>query len=49
MWFVTIYYHHLLCALISVRNDLYCVEWDVKPYTTQLSALYSVWLLLCMN
>ena len=32
---------------ISSPNDLYCVEWDVKPYstTTWLSTL--IWCLLC--
>ena len=25
---------------ISSPNDLYCVEWDVKPYSTQLQSTY---------
>ena len=29
---------------ISSPNDLYCVEWDVKPYSTQLVMQYSWWL-----
>ena len=27
---------------ISSPNDLYCVEWDVKPYSTQLPSRYLV-------
>ena len=28
---------------ISSPNDLYCVEWDVKPYSTQLSVAWGTW------
>jgi len=27
---------NLLISCLSFPNDLYCVEWDVKPYSTQL-------------